>query len=281
MESHIIEVHGHLPYSCPICTKHFKMKKHLNDHINAVHGGDRILCSECGSSFARKSDYRVHFKSKHTSFGETYIRPTLFCSICSHPFKRSGDLHRHEETHDGTQYKFQCLDCGQAFTRQNALNRHRLLHTGMTKINNILNSFHYSIMTDINVCETLGEKPHCCEHCGQMFRALNTWRGHMKTHDPDYLREKALKRQARKGLRKRRKKKKEIIVIDGYGEKEGQVVSIPVLSAIPQVVVEESPECPLDNSKDLSPNKAKQDEVMQSIELPKTNVQNTLEVVTT
>jgi len=58
-------------YSCESCSKSFKERKNLNQHIRSVHGPMKFTCSYCERSFTRKADAQKHERLIHQNICES------------------------------------------------------------------------------------------------------------------------------------------------------------------------------------------------------------------
>ena len=92
--------------------------------------------------------------------GKDGARSKLFfeCTLCGKAFSESGDLTRHERTHNGDR-PYACTTCGQAFSESGTMTRHMRTHSG--------------------------DRPYACITCGQTFRESCHLTCHMRCHTGD------------------------------------------------------------------------------------------------
>ncbi|XP_034237641.1 zinc finger protein 606-like [Thrips palmi] len=128
------------PYECLVCSKKFKSKNHLNNHIITHSGEKPFECQICNKKFASSDYLRSHLHMR-THTGEKPFE----CTVCSKKFPTSGALSLHLRTHTGEK-PFKCTVCGTRFTQQPNLVHHLRTHTG--------------------------EKPFKCTVCDAMFSTL-------------------------------------------------------------------------------------------------------------
>ena len=86
---------SHQTHKCSVCSKEFKSKSLLTQHM-LVHTGEL----------------------------------TFECSICKKKFSLAGNLKKHMLVHTGER-KFECLTCSKKFTQASSLKKHMLLHSGI------------------------------------------------------------------------------------------------------------------------------------------------------
>nr|CAD7447875.1 unnamed protein product [Timema bartmani] len=134
--------------ACPVCSKIFSNKNHLNSHIKLHSGIKPHKCETCTKSFARKGDLAIHVR-RHT--GE---RP-YGCVHCQKTFVEKSHLLRHIRSHTGDKSHV-CTVCGSAFTERAGLVKHLRSHTG--------------------------ERPHLCQICGKAFAQREFLARHSRTH---------------------------------------------------------------------------------------------------
>jgi uncharacterized C2H2 Zn-finger protein len=82
---------------CPFCTKQFKGKRGLNQHIGKVHSKSRkrSQCKECGKKFRNKYALNFHIKQVHQK------TTRVECSICSKVLYNKYVLERHVRMEHG------------------------------------------------------------------------------------------------------------------------------------------------------------------------------------
>jgi len=153
-------------FPCPSCSKSFKNKKQLRNHNVRVHAEKNILCTYCGSRFARPSLLQHHIKLMHTENAKNVPCPqckkvlsnekTLYlhvrfmhkdtrflCDMCDQKFAKKEELKEHCITEHREAVLAKCQDCDEEFGTQTLLKQHRV------KVHK--------------------DRPFLCEHCNQTF----------------------------------------------------------------------------------------------------------------
>ncbi|XP_053272173.1 zinc finger protein 37 [Pleuronectes platessa] len=168
-----IRVHsGEKPFSCTHCAKRYRYKGALTEHIR-VHTGEKpFSCSHCARKFSQSGHLTVHMRS-HT--GE---KP-FSCTQCGMKFSRNGTLTRHMLSHTGEK-PFSCTHCGQTFGRSGNLTVHMRLHKGDKPFSCTQCGQRFTERDSLNVHirSHTGEKPFSCSQCGKRF----TEKAHLKVH---------------------------------------------------------------------------------------------------
>ncbi|KAL3273275.1 hypothetical protein HHI36_014729 [Cryptolaemus montrouzieri] len=121
----------------------------LNSHI-AIHTKNKpYICSNCGKSFAIKSELTIHKKIHSDQYQ---------CNICFKTFVVPSKLQRHLRTHTNER-PYQCPYevCKKMFTDQSNLSEHINTHKSMRDIK--------------------------CRQCDKHFKTKNQLRSHMLTHN--------------------------------------------------------------------------------------------------
>lgn len=70
-------------FICPVCSKSFKLSKHLKVHIRDMHEGRQFNCDNCSKSYSRKRDLLLHVRARHNDNSRN------LCSICGKKFLTS------------------------------------------------------------------------------------------------------------------------------------------------------------------------------------------------
>lgn len=93
------------PYKCHLCSRSFKFKKVLENHINTAHLKRRpYACKVCGKRFTQVS-HRNNHEIVHTE-----DRP-FACHICKKGFRRSINLKVHVDSVHLNIKRFKCETC--------------------------------------------------------------------------------------------------------------------------------------------------------------------------
>nr|CAD7453897.1 unnamed protein product [Timema tahoe] len=139
-------------YKCPSCSKYFRHRSNLNQHIQ-IHSGEHNVfkCPHCFKGFSRRKHMIEHTV---THGGEKMF--DYKCPECNKSFNNRSNLRRHRLIHSGDK-PFKCHDCGKAFNRSSHLKEHKFVHTGE-------------------------ERPFECPLCGRGFYNRSSLKVHMITH---------------------------------------------------------------------------------------------------
>ncbi|XP_068097566.1 zinc finger protein 574 [Hyperolius riggenbachi] len=151
-------------YACGTCNKQFPLASQLLRHQRFVHALERRhKCQTCSKSFKKRSHLRNHMMT-HT--GE---RP-FSCSICSKSFNAHANLLRHKLIHTGEK-PHKCQLCGKAFSQSSTLQQHLVVHsqTYPYKCNVCDVSFHRPYRLLMHQYHHTGEYPYKCQVCGLSF----------------------------------------------------------------------------------------------------------------
>lgn len=112
------------PFSCSLCSRRFKWKHSLQNHLRVHTKEQPYACTHCPRTFAQLAD-----KSRHElTHSQNY---PLRCSICGKGFPagRRKLLEKHHQLHQrGEEYPYTCQFCDRTFTRLPQRNRHQARH---------------------------------------------------------------------------------------------------------------------------------------------------------
>ena len=195
----IVDKSEEKPFRCgyPECTKRFKRRHHLEEHI-VLHSGNRYKCThpECNESFSYRMVLKRHILTKHT------IERPYRCGMCHKQFSRSDTMmaHRRYAHPVGDEQKqpqnsistdkwiiysgdktrpFKCgyEDCGKAYIAKQSLQRHFLTHIGDSQFR----CYTGDCTGKIRYCDSqalarhtykkhTAERPYACDICPLRFR---------------------------------------------------------------------------------------------------------------
>ena len=125
LQIHIATHTGNFKYFCPYegCNKGFVRKDSIYHQHYRSHTGEKPhQCSECGKSFNRIQDLKIHMAIHTGEFKH-------ICKFCKKTFLRPNNLKDHERTHTGER-PFRCDECGKGFSQKTHLKTHMRVHTG-------------------------------------------------------------------------------------------------------------------------------------------------------
>ncbi|XP_065082964.1 zinc finger protein 585B-like [Ochlerotatus camptorhynchus] len=154
---------------CQYCSKSFRNRTLLQNHVAKIHKAKPVVCDICGLSLANRNQMRYHRIKSHTE-------PAEKCPHCPKQFHLATDLRQHLTTHDVIG-KFICEECGRVFKRKVGLELHIKSHLKDAGQPNRR-----------MIPGTSGK--YACELCDRRFKHNYVLLTHMKIHDPDRVLEK-------------------------------------------------------------------------------------------
>ncbi|XP_062542587.1 uncharacterized protein LOC134210550 [Armigeres subalbatus] len=111
--------------SCDVCSKSFKRKEHLMQHLKSHVGLRPFKCDEsgCSKSFSRKEHLMRHIVS-HTG------KKLFACPICRKYFSRKDNLNKHKKTHqeNNSSAPYRCTICSKHFYIKGQFLKHKQMH---------------------------------------------------------------------------------------------------------------------------------------------------------
>ncbi|XP_063837105.1 zinc finger protein 569-like isoform X1 [Ostrinia nubilalis] len=146
LAEHMMDVH--IEKKCQHCEKQFVRKRYLF-HLNEKHGVSMPTCGVCGLRTLTQSSLVRHQRNVHLN------EKNKKCEVCGKKFHTQSNLQDHMITHDQKKV-FKCDVCEKSFARKECLKTHSRIHTG--------------------------EKPFICNLCFASFVQRASLRFHMRSH---------------------------------------------------------------------------------------------------
>ncbi|XP_033231785.1 zinc finger protein 93-like [Belonocnema kinseyi] len=133
-------------FTCTFCSKRFKHRSIMNNHINRVHlkKNARIFerkynCENCALSYCSLVSLKRHQVSKHAE-----VKPQFTCDICGHKAIEKGALKKHitrrhvDGMHHQTKsqpsnVRHYCDQCSRNYSTLNSLKRHKNIEHSTVK----------------------------------------------------------------------------------------------------------------------------------------------------
>jgi KRAB domain-containing zinc finger protein len=169
-----------LVHQCPQCPQKFRLKNQLNRHLKRHNGDYSFICQVCGMGFLSQSDFTRHKKTHSNERPHT-------CPHCNKSFKSkhyhmthieicSQNAARNEKTHS-------CHLCSKTFSTKALLKRHlrrRHMQDYTVHCEVCGMGFLYPYDLKVHSAKHSDERPHKCVHCSEQFKTVGNLNGHMK-----------------------------------------------------------------------------------------------------
>ncbi|XP_053697346.1 zinc finger protein 436-like [Sabethes cyaneus] len=196
------------PFACPIenCTKAFKSKSGLDEHVAKHTGNYPLSCGICGKGFAKQSYLSTHQRahSNERTFRCNICKQATFktkqslidhknrhlglkpfdCGQCEKQFTNRYLLQQHEQSaHSGV--RFQCPQCEKSFTCKSYLKVHLRIHNNDRPF--VCEVCQWAFVTrrdlEVHMIVHTGRKEFVCDVCGKDFSRLSALTFHRRTHE--------------------------------------------------------------------------------------------------
>ncbi|KAG5881072.1 hypothetical protein JTB14_020402 [Gonioctena quinquepunctata] len=107
-------------HSCEVCSRAFKRKEHLYQHVKLHTGFRPYVCEHCNKAFMRK-EHLIRHSTLHSG------QKNYTCNVCDKSFSRNDNLLKHKKTHE-KQASYTCEICQKQFVMKHYYNAHKLTH---------------------------------------------------------------------------------------------------------------------------------------------------------
>ncbi|XP_018335326.1 zinc finger protein 2 homolog isoform X15 [Agrilus planipennis] len=168
-------------YKCNLCELTSKCEEAVRVHMRNHHKKPSALCRQCLTVFQDTNDCRRHQRKFHA-------RRRFPCKFCNRLFEFNFTLRKHMETHEESRVKMKCDVCEKTFLTEMGLKAHVESHTGENRITcnlcgrNINKAYLERHMQLVHS----NSKPFKCNLCPKTFGYENSYKQHIKKHNPDY-----------------------------------------------------------------------------------------------
>ncbi|XP_056302458.1 zinc finger protein 345 [Danio aesculapii] len=160
-------------FRCKTCGKCFELRWKFINHVRAH--VKHYKCSHCDKRFTMRSCLIRH--------AATHTGAQLFkCDICSKSFVFQASLEKHKHLHTAEK-TVTCPNCQKVFPGTRSFGRHRC-RAVETLYNCPVCDKQFKIKQNMLDHQTLhtGEKPYCCEICGEFYSCERYLKNHQKSH---------------------------------------------------------------------------------------------------
>lgn len=178
LQSHFTRKHtDNYEYQCNFCSKKFKVKGDLTNHIRFHHKEKPIKCDVCGKLCLNSGSLYVHQKWAH-------YKPKYECHICKRRMVTQENLDQHLLTQHEKRDKIVCAECGKTFSKKDSFKRHMVVHTGCKPHSCMICSKPFARRSQLrqHLLIHTGKRPFVCDICGKAFTQKPGLICHRKTH---------------------------------------------------------------------------------------------------
>ena len=178
LQSHFTRKHtDKYEHQCKFCTKQFKVKGDLTNHVRFHHKEKPISCDVCGKICQNTGSLYVHQKWAH-------YKPKYECHICHRRMVTQKNLDQHLISQHEKREKIVCAECGKTFTKKDSFKRHMAVHTGSKPHSCMICNKPFARRSQLrqHLLIHTGKKPFICEICGKGFTQKPGLICHRKIH---------------------------------------------------------------------------------------------------
>ncbi|KYN12594.1 Zinc finger protein Xfin [Trachymyrmex cornetzi] len=178
LQSHFTRKHtDKYEHQCSFCSKKFKVKGDLTNHIRFHHKEKPVKCDVCGKLCLNSGSLYVHQKWAH-------YKPQYECHICKRRMVTQENLDQHLVTQHEKRDKIVCAECGKTFTKKDSFKRHMVVHTGCKPHSCMICSKPFARRSQLrqHLLIHTGKRPFVCDICGKAFTQKPGLICHRKTH---------------------------------------------------------------------------------------------------
>lgn len=178
LQSHFTRKHtDNYEHQCSFCSKKFKVKGDLTNHIRFHHKEKPVKCDVCGKLCLNSGSLYVHQKWAH-------YKPKYECHICKRRMVTQENLDQHLLTQHEKRDKIVCAECGKTFAKKDSFKRHMVVHTGCKPHSCMICSKPFARRSQLrqHLLIHTGKRPFVCDICGKAFTQKPGLICHRKTH---------------------------------------------------------------------------------------------------
>ncbi|GAB0096620.1 hypothetical protein DMENIID0001_121500 [Sergentomyia squamirostris] len=167
--------------SCSICSKSYKSKDQLTEHMRERHSDEELpfSCCQCHKRFINKKKLKSH-SVKHLPDAQKFIHP---CPFCDKKFSTPGQIQIHVRViHEGDK-PFICEECGKSFGTKGGLTAHQITHSDDFTIQcpHCPKKFKSNKRLKRHI-DVHNETKYTCPHCGILLKTQITLKMHLLVH---------------------------------------------------------------------------------------------------
>ena len=177
----------HQKLTCSFCTKTFARKSTLENHVRELHKTKKEKtsnCDQCHRKFAHPHNLKKHIQAVHCNDKQ------FACDVCGLKWSNKCNLTIHKKSHI-VDRQFDCLACGKIFKNSRELLWHKKETQHYAPVKKYVKEVRRK---KCDICGTIvnniklhmrthtGEKQYICDICGKQFLQMNHFQGHQLVH---------------------------------------------------------------------------------------------------